>query len=96
MLFTRASHTLPQYAVLVGLLGLHTHTAHVAAAMTYVLVVVFAVLLARGSEAKVSRRQAWPRMLLTVGLMFAPQLGVGVFALLLALGHIGTSVQLVI
>jgi hypothetical protein len=62
--------------------------------MTYVLVVVFAVLLARGSEAKVSRRQAWPRMLLTVGLMFAPQLGVGVFALLLALGHIGTSVQL--
>src|ERR1700678_2450591 len=77
---------LPQYALLVGLLGLHTDTAHVAAAMTYTLVVVFAVLLARGSAARVPRRQAWPRMLLTAGLMFAPQLGVGVFILLLSLG----------
>jgi hypothetical protein len=87
---------LPQYAVLVRLLGLHTDTAHVAAAMTYTLVVVFAVLLARGSAAKVSRREALPRMLLTAGLMFAPQLGVGVFVLLLSLGHIGTAVPLML
>jgi hypothetical protein len=87
---------LPQYALLVGLLGLHTDTAHVAAAMTYTLVVVFAVLLARGSAARVPRSQAWPRMLLTAGLMFAPQLGVGVFILLLSLGHIGTSVPLLL
>src|SRR5580693_8092737 len=87
---------LPQYALLVGLLGLHTDTAHVAAAMTYTLVVVFAVLLARGSAARVPRRQAWPRMLLTAGLMFAPQLGVGVFILLLSLGHVGTSVPLLL
>ena len=85
-----------QYALLVGLLGLHTDTAHVAAAMTYTLVVVFAVLLARGSAARVPRRQAWPRMLLTAGLMFAPQLGVGVFILLLSLGHVGTSVPLLL
>ncbi len=87
---------LPQYALLVGLLGLHTDTAHVAAAMTYTLVVILAVLLARGSAARVPRGQAWPRMLLTAGLMFAPQLGVSVFILLLSLGHIGTSVPLLL
>ena len=85
---------LPQYALLVGLFGLHTGTAHVAAAMTYTLVVVFAVLLARGSAAEVPRDQAWPRMLLTAGLLFAPQLGVAVFVVLLSLGHIGTAVPL--
>ena len=35
-------------------------------------------------------------MLLTAGLMFAPQLGVGVFVLLLSLGHIGTAVPLLL
>jgi len=84
---------LPQYALLVWLFGLHTDTAHIAAAMTYTLVVIFSVLLARG---RVSRREAWPRMLLTAGLIFAPQLGVGVFVLLLSLGHIGTAVPLLL
>jgi hypothetical protein len=59
--------------------------------MTYTLVVVFAALLARG---RVPGRQAWPRMLLTAGIMFAPQLGVAVFVLLLSVGHIGTAVPL--
>ena len=78
--------------------GLHTDTAHIAAAMTYTLVVVLAVLLARGrvGPGQVSRREARPRMLLTAGLMFAPQLGVGVFVLLLSLGHIGTAVPLML
>jgi hypothetical protein len=84
---------LPQYAVLVWLFGLHTDTAHIAAAMTYTLVVIFSVLLARG---RVPRREARLRMLLTAGLMFAPQLGVGVFVLLLSLGHIGTAVPLLL
>ena len=83
---------LPQYALLVWLFGLHTDTAHIAAAMTYTLVVILSVLLARG---RVSRREAWPRMLLTAGIMFAPQLGV-VFVLLLSLGHIGTAVPLLL
>ena len=38
---------LPQYALLEGLLGLHMQTAHVAAAMTYTLTFLLAVLLAR-------------------------------------------------
>jgi hypothetical protein len=84
---------LPQYALLVWLFGLHTDTAHIAAAMTYTLVVIFSVLLARG---RVPRREARVRMLLTAGLMFAPQLGVGVFVLLLSLGHIGTAVPLLL
>ena len=84
---------LPQYALLVWLFGLHTGTAHIAAAMTYTLVVILSVLLAGG---RVPRREARLRMLLTAGLMFAPQLGVGVFVLLLSLGHIGTAVPLLI
>ena len=94
---------LPQYLMLERLFGLHTDTAHIAAAMTYTLVVVLAVLLARGPAAgnrvgqgQTSRREAAPRMLLTAGLMFAPQLGVGVFVLLLSLGHIGTAVPLML
>ena len=94
---------LPQYLMLERLFGLHTDTAHIAAAMTYTLVVVLAVLLARGRAAgngvgqdQASDREAAPRMLLTVGLMFAPQLGVGVFVLLLSLGHLGTAVPLLL
>ena len=82
---------LPQYALLVLLFGLHTNTAHIAAAMTYTLVVVLAVLLARGVA---PGRDGWPRMLLTAGIMFAPQLGVAVFVLLMSLGHIGTAVPI--
>ncbi len=94
---------LPQYLMLERFFGLHTDTAHIAAAMTYALVVVLAVLLARGpasgnraGQAQASGREAAPRMLLTAGLVFAPQLGVGVFVLLLSLGHIGTAVPLLL
>jgi hypothetical protein len=87
---------LPQYAMLEGLLGLHADTAHIAAAMTYTLAVLFAVLLARGPRDRVAGRAAWPRMVLTGGLMVAPQLGVGVFVLLMSVGHIGTAVPLML
>jgi hypothetical protein len=87
---------LPQYAMLEGLLGLHADTAHVAAAMTYTLAVLVAVLLARGPKDRSSGRAAWPRMALTGGLMIAPQLGVGAFVLLLSVGHIGTAVPLML
>ena len=90
---------LPQYAMLEGLIGLHAGTAHVAAAMTYTLALLFAVLLARGPRDRVtgsSGRATWPRMALTGILMVAPQLGVGVFVLLLSVGHIGTAVPLML
>ncbi|HEY2265960.1 MAG TPA: hypothetical protein VGI96_25290 [Streptosporangiaceae bacterium] len=87
---------LPQYTLLVALFGLHTDTAHIAAAMTYTLVVILAVLLARGSGRQVPRDEGRARMLLTAALVFAPQLGVAVFVLLLSLGHIGTAVPLLL
>jgi hypothetical protein len=87
---------LPQYAMLERLLGLHADTAHVAAAMTYTLAVIFAVLLARGPRDRAPGRAAWPRMVLTGGLMIAPQLGVGAFVLVLSVGHIGTAVPLML
>jgi len=84
---------LPQYAMLERLIGLHADTAHVAAAMTYTLVLLAAALLARGRP---TGEAAWPRVLLTAGIMIAPQLGVGVFVLLLSVGHIGTAVPLML
>ncbi len=94
---------LPQYAMLEALLGLRTDTAHVAAAMTYTLVLIFAVLLAAGPRTRghmdpagPRAGAAWPRMALTAAIMIAPQLGVGVFVLLLSVGHIGTTVPLLL
>src|SRR2546430_5742208 len=84
---------LPQYALLVWLFGLHTDTAHIAAAMTYTLVVIFSVLLARG---RVPRREARLRMLLTAGIMFSPPLGGGGFVLLLSLRPLGTALPLLL
>jgi len=84
---------LPQYALLEGVLGLHAQTAHVAAAMTYTLAFLLAVLLARSGS---SGRAAAVRTLVAAGIMLAPQLGPGVFALDLSVGHIGTSVPLLL
>jgi hypothetical protein len=87
---------LPQYTLLVWLFGLHTDTAHIAAAMTYTLVVILTILLARGSGQQVPRTEGRVRMLLAAALVFAPQAGVAVFVLLLSLGHIGTAVPLLL
>jgi hypothetical protein len=84
---------LPQYALLESLLGLHMQTAHVAAAMTYTLTFVLAVLLARSGS---TGREATTRTLIAAGIMLAPQIGFGVFALDLSVGHIGTAVPLLL
>ncbi len=84
---------LPQYALLEGILGLHMQTAHVAAAMTYTLTFLLAVLLARSGA---TGRAAMIRTLIAAGIMLAPQIGLGVFALDLSVGHIGTAVPLLL
>ena len=86
---------LPEYALLEGILGLHSDTAHVGAAITYTLVVLLAVLLARG-KTRLDRGEGLVRMLIAGGIMIAPQLGVGVFVLVLSVGHIGTAVPLML
>jgi hypothetical protein len=100
---------LPQYALLESFLGPHMQTAHVAAAMTYTLTFLLAVLLARSggtSPAGVPRTSAdlggkssrtlLVRTLIAAGIMLAPQLGLGVFALDLSVGHIGTAIPLLL
>src|SRR6266566_3853424 len=100
---------IPQYALLESLLGLHMQTAHVAAAMTYTLTFLFAVLLARsvgpgGRPPRTPRSQGGSppprtplaRTLIAAGIMLAPQFGLGVFALDLSVGHIGTSIPLLL
>jgi hypothetical protein len=84
---------LPQYALLESFLGLHMQTAHVAAAMTYTLAFLLAVLLARSGS---TGREATIRTLIAAGIMLAPQIGFGVFALDLSVGHIGTAVPLLL
>ena len=83
----------PQYALLEIFFGVHPDTAHIAAAMSYTLVVVLAVLLARGGF---TSRAAVIRLLIAAGIILAPQLGPGVTALILTIGHIGTAVPVLL
>ena len=87
---------LPEYVMLESFLGLHSDTAHVGAALTYTLVLLIAVLLARGRAGQISRGEDAVRMLITAGILIAPQLGTGVFIVLLSVGHIGTAVPLML
>ena len=98
---------LPQYALLESFLGLRMQTAHVAAAMTYTLVFLLAVMLAR-SVPRGGRPPRTPPLLggnlppqtpaalIAAGIMLAPQLGLGVFALDLSVGPIGTAAPLLL
>ena len=88
---------LPQYALLEHVFGLRAETAHIAAAMTYTLVVMLAAALAAGRRAAQVPAGGRPaRAVLAAGIMIAPQLGAGVFILLLSVGHIGTAVPLML
>ena len=81
---------LPQYMLLELIGGLNTGVFHAAAAMTYTLTLLLAAMLARG---RATGRRGVARALIARGIMLAPQLGFGVFILLLTVGHIGTSVR---
>jgi hypothetical protein len=84
---------LPQYALLEAIFGLTPVVTHVAAAMTYTLSVVLAMILAKGTA---TGRAALVRVLVTGGIMLAPQYNHGVFILVLSVGHIGASVPLLL
>jgi hypothetical protein len=84
---------LPQYMLLELIHGLNTGTFHLAAAMTYTLALLLTALLAKG---RADGRQGVAQVLIAGGVMLAPQLGVGVFILLLTVGHFGTSVPLLV
>ncbi len=79
---------LPEITLLVWMFGLHLNTAHIAAAVTYTVVIAVAMLLAKG---RARGAQAITRMALVLAIMLAPQPGIGVFVLVFSVGHIGTS-----
>ncbi len=81
---------LPQYMLVEVLTGLGPWVVHVAAAMTYTLLVLLAAVLARGAA---RGGAGLARALLAAGLMLAPQLSV-TSILLLSPDHIGTAVPL--
>jgi len=82
---------LPEYAVIEWFRGLGPGVIHLAAAVTYTLLVLLAGLLARG---RAHGRDGVVRALLATGIMLAPQLGYGAFVLLLSPDHVGTQVPL--
>ena len=82
---------LPQYMLVEAVRGLNPEVVHVAAAMTYTLLVVLAALLAKG---RASGRQAAVRMAVAAGIVVAPLLGPSTNVLLLAPDHVGTTVFL--
>jgi hypothetical protein len=84
---------LPQYMLVELARGLGSDVVHVAAAMTYALLVLLAALLARG---RATGREAAARMLLAGGIMLAPTLGIGTLTLLLSPDHTGTMVPLLV
>ena len=87
------STELPQIALLVWMFGLHLNTAHIAAAVTYTLVVAVGMLLAKGHS------HGWAavaRMALVLAIMLAPQPGIGVFVAIFSVGHIGTALPVML
>jgi hypothetical protein len=84
---------LPEYMLVELVRGFNQNAVHVAAAMTYTLVVLFAALVAKGTA---TGREAVARVALAVGIMLAPQLDSGTNVLLSSPDHIGTSVPLLV
>jgi hypothetical protein len=82
---------LPQYMLVEAVRGLNPGVVHVAAALTYTLLVVLAALLAKGQA---SGRRAVMRMAVAAGIVVAPQLGASTYVLLLSPDHVGTCVFL--
>jgi hypothetical protein len=83
----------PQYALVELVHGLSQGVVHIAAAMTYTLVLLFAALLAKAAA---TGREAAARIAIGVGIMLAPQLASGTNELLSSPDHIGTTVPLLL
>lgn len=84
---------LPEYILVEIFRGLGPADVHVAAALTYTLLVVLASLLAKG---RATGREGLVRVLIAAGIMIAPQVGHGVFILLYAPDHVGTGVPVLL
>ena len=84
---------LPEYIVVEKIVGLGPGVVHVAAAVTYTLLVLLAAWLAKG---RATGKEGVVRALIAAGIMLAPQLGQGVHLLLLQPDHLGTQVPVLV
>jgi hypothetical protein len=84
---------LPEYMLTELARGLGASAAHVAAALTYTLVVIGAALLAKG---RADGREGAIRALLAAGIVFAPPFGPADGTLLSDPDHVGTQVPLLV
>jgi hypothetical protein len=84
---------LPEYMIVEAIRGLNADVLHVAAALSYALLVPLAALLAKG---RATGREAVVRMLIAAGILIAPEPGAGVFILLFQPDHIGTQVPMLV
>jgi hypothetical protein len=84
---------IPQYMLVVLAHGVNPDVVHIAAAMSYTLLVLGAALLARGHA---GGREGVVRMLIAAGIMLAPSLGTGTVTLLSNPDHTGTTVPMLV
>ena len=84
---------LPEYVIVELIRGLGPDVIHVAAAVTYTLLVLLAALLAKG---RATGREGVVRALIASGILLAPQLDHGIALLIQQPDHIGTQVPLLV
>src|ERR1700734_2658797 len=84
---------IPQYALVELAGGLGQNVVHIAAAMTYTLVLLLVALVATGAA---TGREAAARIAIGVGILLAPQLDSGTNVLVSSPDHFGTSAPLLL
>ena len=84
---------LPEYMLVELIRGFGPDVIHVAAAVTYTLLVLLAALLAKG---RATGREGVVRALIASGILLAPQLHHGIALLIQQPDHIGTQVPLLV
>jgi hypothetical protein len=84
---------LPELIVVETFRGFGAFDVHIAAALTYTLLVLLAGLLAKGRK---TGAEGLVRVLIASGIMIAPQVGHGAFILLLSPDHTGTGVPVLV
>jgi hypothetical protein len=84
---------IPEYMIVEKIIGLGANVIHVAAGVTYTLLVLLAGWLAKG---RATGREGVVRALIASGILLAPQLGNAVHLLILQPDHIGTQVPLLV
>src|SRR6185312_11739376 len=84
---------LPEYMLVELARGISPDVVHIAGALTYTLLVLLAALLAQGRAAA---RTGLFSAAIAGGIMLTPQLGNGVYVLLLAPDHVGSTVPVML